>query len=64
MIRDYRDTATRLLNEKRQMLADNLTSGTAPDYADYRHKAGMIRGIDAAKEILNETLKEMQIDDD
>lgn len=53
-----------LLNEKRQVLTDNLISGSAPDYADYRHRAGIIKGIDAAKEILNETLKEIQIDGD
>ena len=36
------------LEKERAGLAANITDGLAQDWADYKHRAGVIKGIDAA----------------
>jgi hypothetical protein len=41
----YRETIRQLLNDK----ADDIATGSAQDFADYRHKTGVIEGLALAE---------------
>lgn len=39
---------------------DTLSAGQLPDHASYRYHAGVIKGMQDAKEILQEALRDIQ----
>ena len=41
----YRDSLREIMNDR----ADDVSTGSAQDYADYRHKVGVIEGLALAE---------------
>ena len=39
---------------------DTMSSGNLPDHASYKYHAGVIKGLQDAKEILQEALRDIQ----
>lgn len=48
------------LDEAIQAGKDTLAAGQLPDHASYRYHAGVIKGMQDAKEILQEALRDIQ----
>lgn len=53
----------RLLDERRQIAADNILTGRAPP-EEYHRLCGVIQGIDFAKDIIKDLAKRMEDDDE
>lgn len=52
------------ISEEKEIIVDDLAAGKAPDYAQYKHATGVIRGLMMANNILAETAQRMEQDDD
>ena len=52
------------IDEERQIIENDLAMGKAPDFAQYKHATGVIRGLMIANNILLETAQKMEKDDD
>jgi hypothetical protein len=52
------------IGEEKEIIAEDLAAGKAPDYAQYKHATGVIRGLLIANNILLETAQRMEQDDD
>ena len=52
------------IREEKEIIAEDLAAGKAPDYAQYKHATGVIRGLMIANNILLETAQRMEHDDD
>jgi len=53
----------RLLDERRQIAADNILTGRATP-EEYHRLCGVIQGIDFAKDIIKDLAKRMEDDDE
>lgn len=52
------------LQEKLASTKEFLVGGQAKDYAEYRHLCGLIRGLEAAEDIINDLAKRHEDADD
>lgn len=52
------------INEEKEIIAEDLAAGKAPDYAQYKHATGVIRGLMIANNLVLETAQRMENDDD
>lgn len=41
-----------------------LAAGRASDFAEYRHVCGLIRGLNAAEQLINDLVQRLEKDDD
>jgi hypothetical protein len=48
------------LKEEQDVYLNDLGSGTAKDYADYRFSCGILRGLMIAEGFINETSKRLE----
>lgn len=52
------------IDEEREVIEADLAMGKAPDFAQYKHATGVIRGLMIANSILREAAQKMENDDD
>ena len=50
--------------DERKALIEVIVSGSASDFANYKHICGVIRGLDLADEHIRDLAKRMNTDDD
>ena len=50
--------------DERKALIEVIVSGSASDFANYKHICGVIRGLDLADEHIRDLAKRMNDDDD
>ena len=48
------------LQEEREVVRNELGSGTAKDFSEYRYKCGVILGLEVAENFINELSKRME----
>lgn len=52
------------LTERKNLIAEALTSGSARSFDEYKSMCGEIRGLAIAHELLNDLVRKMENDDD
>ena len=52
------------LEEERKIILENLGDGTATDFAQYQHSAGIVRGLMVAQRHIADLAKNMEMDDE
>jgi hypothetical protein len=58
------DVVIKEIEERRESIAQALLSGSAKDYAEYRHLCGEVRGLSHAHVFITDLVRKMVKDDD
>lgn len=57
---EYLEYLLEKFKEEQEVLRNELGSGTAKDFNDYRYKCGVIHGLVVAENFINELVKRME----
>ena len=52
------------IEERRKAIIESLGDGSAKTFEDYKHAAGMVRGLLTAQSLIADLAKRMENDDD
>jgi hypothetical protein len=52
------------IEERRKSIIESLGDGSAKNFEDYKHAAGMVRGLLTAQSLISDLAKRMENDDD
>lgn len=63
MIKEYAAEVLRRIDVEVQARADRIASGFCTSFEAYRDECGTIRGLGRAREIIEDTLKNIEKDD-
>lgn len=64
MIKEYARELIRRINEDILHKRDGLATGSCASFEDYKQTCGQIRGLELARQIIEDTLQNIEEDED